>query len=197
MLKVFFGLLALFGIGLGVPASASTVVLKFDEFAVPEVLPVDVYLGEGVLFDQELLTFTGGGFSPDGSVAVNGLDAAPFDLSKAISGSFTSAVGFVGVFAGNVFFGEVKLSVFDAGGTLLGEDSFIRGAAGAPDPAGSLAVKAEGIASFKIATAGRVTIDNLTYSPKPFAPVPVPAGLPLMLTGLLCIAAISRRRRNG
>ncbi len=166
------------------PTSAKAITINFDQFNDREVISGDTFLDLGVVFDQELEIIATNPFRPVQSLPANALRHNPFGGD--ISGSFTEAVNFISVFAGdrrpfNEDGSENKeqliLRGFDEFGALVDSDTFTA------LTAQTLSISGPGIVRFEIVDENQAGfgIDDFTFESVPE---------PTLVLGLLAFGAI-------
>ncbi len=138
----------------------------------------------GVIFDDPLRLWkispednpVGGSAESSTSIATN-----DNSLGGNISGSFTKAVDFVSVFAGDLGgdVDNVTLVGFDEFGNIVDSDSFKN------TEAETLSISGTGITRFEIQNMGAIAIDDFTFNPTPKS-TPEPTSV----LGLLAFGAI-------
>ncbi len=170
------------------PTSAKAITINFDQFEDLEVISGDTFQDLGVVFDQELRIIATNPDRPAQSQPANIIrnDPAGGDLS----GSFTEAVNFISLFAGDRRAlnddgsdNEEKmiLTGFDEFGNIVDSDSFtaLTGQA--------LSISGPGIVRFELVDENQAVfgVDDFTFR---FASEDVPE--PTSVLGLLAIGAI-------
>ena len=199
MFKSFLAVAAL-AIGLGAAGQASAITVDFDDIADDTNISgvelkggVTITAGESAVIVNDLSVFEFAGLS-----SPNAIDTDPFFSDDAFRADFASELYDISVNIGD-FGGDsdtLFLRAFDSAGTLLDSTTLfvasgVRGlfTLSLTDLAGAAYVEFGSTGEFN----NSVFADTLEFN---VAPVPVPAGLPLALSGLLGLAYVARRRRT-
>ncbi|NEQ41114.1 MAG: hypothetical protein F6K40_34865, partial [Okeania sp. SIO3I5] len=157
------------------PTTAESVTINFDQFNDLEVLSGNTFQDLGIVFDQEIRIIASNPDRPAQSLPANAIRNDP--AGGNLSGSFTEAVNFISVFAGDrrAFNddgsnNEEKLTLtgFDEFGNIVDSDTFtaLTGQA--------LSISGPGIVRFEIIDENEAVfgIDDLTFSNFSVNPVP-------------------------
>jgi len=166
------------------PTSAKAVTINFDQFEDFEVISGDTFLDLGVVFDQELRIIATHPLRPVQSLPANALRSDP--MGGDLSGSFTEAVNFVSVFAGDRRPSnddgsdneeQLILRGFDEFGDLVDSDTFTS------LTADTLSISGPGIVRFEIVDENQAGfgIDDFTFKSVPE---------PTSVLGLLAFGAV-------
>ncbi|NEQ39524.1 MAG: PEP-CTERM sorting domain-containing protein [Okeania sp. SIO3I5] len=168
------------------PDGSITINFDLDLFSTSDdaVIVGDNFSNLGVIFDDPLRLWN---ISPEdnpvGGSAESTTTIATNDnsLGGNISGSFTEAVDFVSVFAGDSGgdVDNVTLIGFDQFGNIVDSDTFEN------TEAETLSISGAGITRFEIQNMGAIAIDDFTFNPTPKS-TPEPASV----LGLLAFGAI-------
>ncbi|MGH1459418.1 MAG: VPLPA-CTERM sorting domain-containing protein [Paracoccaceae bacterium] len=191
------------------PALGETVIMTFDEVA-GDYTDFDDTIGDSTNVDVTNDTVAGFGNT---AVTVSNVDHWTNNYSELTDVAFAATNGQVGQFSFAIDAGyELTFDSFDFGnysGGVTARDASFRIYDGAwglvwqSDVTGHTGasvnmtpgVTLSGAAYFQWGTDWNIGIDNFTYSVAEIAPaVPLPAGLPLLLTGLVGFGALRRRK---
>lgn len=186
------------GMATALSGAACAVTIDFEGLA-PGVYDAGTDFS-GLSFDQDIQV---GAFSfldgpaTDGNIARQFLRTGPFtsEVGGSIGGMFSSSVSSLTLGAGDVCcdVDNIVLTGFDVNGLIVDTDMFSGPASGFLSIAGS------GIVSFflditDVNASGSSGFDNISFELDPVAPVPLPAGLPLLMLGLCGLAGAARRK---
>jgi hypothetical protein len=200
-MKLLFEPIAVAFVAAGLMAftsQASAATINFDDLSVGDLVD-DAYVGLGVTFVDARVTDVHSartGVSAPNTIdhATNGTIVDPSDPIKAI---FTSAVMSVSIAGFDIGSGGLILSAYDAvsGGNQVDSMSFVSG----PSDGAVLTVTGSNIFrvefSKETAAAGDgVSFDNFVFEPA--NAVPLPATLPLFVSGLGALGLLGWRRRK-
>ncbi|GAA6187721.1 VPLPA-CTERM sorting domain-containing protein [Litorivita sp. NS0012-18] len=172
------------------PLHAATLTIDGDSLATGSSLSSGAWLSPlgTVSFDGEFSNDC-----PDDEFVTAGAGGNCFDIdgSETATLSFDFDVASISfVYGGNS--GVFDITAFDAIGGVL--DSFFQASTGSDEPAGPVTLSGTGIRSIFWQDPGFsfAVLDNITVTTA--APVPLPAGLPLLLAGLGAFGILRRRK---
>lgn len=179
-------------------AAAVPTVIDFDSIADGATINAQ-FAAQGVTFANAVgSTWSVSAPGTSGTKLISLSDSFSPQQSNPIEALFANAQSMVSIVATNVGSEGAILKAFDAlvGGNLVGSDSYTGTGAGVTE-FDTLMVSGSGILRLELSQIGSgrsegMLFDNLSF--EAMAPVPLPAGLPLLLAGLGAFAVIGRRK---
>lgn len=200
-MRTFVKAIATLGVAsFATPAMTATINIDFETYSGGDTIVAGTDVGGGLSFDRNLRIDATGLLS--GPPATSGKVAfapnATFAQGDDVVGLFSAAVSSLRLGAGDLGFDRdtVILTAFDSDMNVLGTDRFSNASAQ------FLEVAATGIRSFFLefddvrppAGTGSGGFDNISFE---VAEVSLPASLPVLITGMLGLGYLGRRRKAG
>ena len=198
-----------FAVSLGVSAAQAVTTIDFDGLADGTFVDTQ-FAGDGVVFSStgggvRLFAFAGADTAPNGFVGTNGagvLDSNELAEFSFFIGARVATTDFVSVAFTDLQLTGNSLTAFDVDGGQLGQ---VLAPCAVDFTCGSkiqiVSLNAPGIHRVVLDGAGGrgqgdVVFDTVTFGDLTLEPVPVPAALPLALTGVALMGFLGRRRRR-